>query len=277
MRGETGWAGRARAGILPSLLCLVLAAGACSMDDPGSGAARADDGAGDGTEVLVFAASSLTEAFGETGRRFEHANPTATVRFVFGPSDALAAQINNGAPADVFASASETWMKAVHDQPPGVRAEGAFARNRLVIITPPDDPARISLLEDLGEPGVKLVLAAEDVPAGTYAREALDGVGVAGQAEANVVSNEEDVKAVVQKVVLGEADAGIVYVTDLTTDVESSVRAVPIPRADNVIATYPIAVVASSEHATPAGTFVAYVRSPDGQEVLRSYGFLPPT
>jgi molybdate transport system substrate-binding protein len=120
------------------------------------------------------------------------------------------------------------------------------------------------------------VLAAEDVPAGTYAREALDGVGVAERAEANVVSNEEDVKAVVQKVLLGEADAGIAYVTDLTTDVESSVRAVPIPRADNVIATYPIAVVASSEHATLAGTFVEYVRSSVGQDVLRSYGFLPP-
>jgi molybdate transport system substrate-binding protein len=276
MRGIE-WAGGTRAGFLASLLCLMFAAGACSADDPGSGAAQADDGAGGGNEVLVFAASSLTEAFGETGRRFEEANPTVTVRFVFGPSDALAAQINNGAPADVFASASEAWMRAVHDQPPGVGAEGTFARNRLVIITPPDDPARISSLEDLGEPGVKLVLAAEDVPAGTYAREALDGVGVAEQAETNVVSNEEDVKAVVQKVVLGEADAGIVYVTDLATDVASSVRAVPIPRADNVIATYPIAVVASSEHATLAGTFVEYVRSPDGQGVLRSYDFLPPT
>jgi molybdate transport system substrate-binding protein len=275
MRG-IAWAGGARPGILALLLCLMLAAGACSGDHPGSGAARADDGAGGGSEVLVFAASSLTEAFGETGRRFEEVNPTATVRFVFGPSDALAAQINNGAPADVFASASETWMEAVHDQPPGVSAEGTFARNRLVIITPPDDPAGISSLEDLGEPGVKLVLAAEDVPAGTYAREALDGVGVAERAEANVVSNEEDVKAVVQKVLLGEADAGIAYVTDLTTDVESSVRAVPIPRADNVIATYPIAVVASSEHATLAGTFVEYVRSSVGQDVLRSYGFLPP-
>ena len=275
MRG-IGWAGGARAGILAALLCLMLAAGACSGDDRGSGSAQADTGAGGVPEVLVFAASSLTEAFGETGQRFEEANPTATVRFVFGPSDALAAQINNGAPADVFASASETWMEAVHDQPPGVSAEGTFARNRLVIITPPDDPAGISSLEDLGEPDVKLVLAAEDVPAGTYARKALDGVGVAEQAASNVVSNEEDVKAVVQKVLLGEADAGIVYVTDLTTDVESSVRAVPIPRADNVIATYPIAVVASSEHATRAGTFVEYMRSPEGQDVLRSYGFLPP-
>lgn len=271
-----GWAGGPRAGVLAALLCLPLAAGSCSGDARGAGATSVDDGVGGGSEVLVFAASSLTEAFGETGRRFEEANPTATIRFVFGPSDALAAQINNGAPADVFASASETWMEAVRDQPPGVSDEGTFARNRLVIITPPDDPAGIASLEDLGEPGVKLVLAAEDVPAGTYAREALDGVGVAEGAAANVVSNEEDVKAVVQKIVLGEADAGIVYVTDVTTDVEPSVRAVPIPRADNVIATYPIAVVASSEHGSLAGSFVEYLRSRDGQEILRSYGFLPP-
>ena len=264
-----------RAGVLAALLCLPLAAGACSSDEPGTGGTPVDEGAG-GSEVLVFAASSLTEAFGEIGRRFEEANPTATVRFVLGPSDALAAQINNGAPADVFASASETWMKAVGDEEPGVDDEGTFAHNRLVIVTPPDDPAGIASLEDLAKPGVKLVLAAEDVPAGTYAREALDGAGVAEQAEANVVSNEEDVKAVVQKIVLGEADAGIVYVTDLTTDVESSVRAVSIPRADNVIATYPISVVASSEQASLAGSFVEYVRSRDGQEILRSYGFLPP-
>jgi molybdate transport system substrate-binding protein len=267
---------RLRAGVLAALLCLPLAAGACSSDEPGSGATPVDEAADGGGDVLVFAASSLTEAFGEIGRRFEEADPTATVRFVLGPSDALAAQINNGAPADVFASASETWMKAVHDQAPGVADEGTFAHNRLVIITPPDDPAGIASLEDLGKPGVKLVLAAQDVPAGTYAREALDGAGVAEQAEANVVSNEEDVKAVVQKTVLGEADAGIVYVTDLTTDVESSVRAVAIPRADNVIATYPIAVVASGDQARLASAFVEYVRSRDGQEILRSYGFLPP-
>ncbi len=265
-----------RAGALAALLCLPLAAGGCSGDEPGSGT-TAHDREGDGeSELLVFAASSLAEAFEETGLRFEEANPTATVRFVLGPSDALATQINNGAPADVFASASETWMKAVHDRAPGVADEGTFAHNRLVIITPPDDPADIASLEDLGEPGVKLVLAAEDVPAGTYAREALDGAGVAEGAGANVVSNEEDVKAVVQKIVLGEADAGIVYVTDLTTDVESSVRAVPIPRADNVIATYPIAVVASSDQLRLASAFVEYVRGPHGQAILRSYDFLPP-
>jgi molybdate transport system substrate-binding protein len=270
------WTGGVRAGILATLLCLSSAAGSCSSDASGAGAVPVDGGADGGGEVLVFAASSLTEAFGEMGRRFEEAHPSATIRFVFGPSDALAAQINNGAPADVFASASEAWMEAVGDQEPGVSDEAAFARNRLVVITPPDNPAGIATLEDLGEPGVKLVLAGEDVPAGDYAREALDGAGVAEGAAANVVSNEEDVKAVVQKIVLGEADAGIVYVTDVTADVESSLRAVSIPRAYNVIATYPIAVVANTEHGGVASSFVAYVRSPGGRDVLRSYGFLPP-
>jgi molybdate transport system substrate-binding protein len=265
-----------RAGILATLLCLSSAAGACSSDASGAGTTTADGEGDAGGEVLVFAASSLTEAFGETGRRFEEAHPSATIRFVFGPSDALAAQINNGAPADVFASASEAWMKAVADQDPGVSGVAAFARNRLVIITPSDNPAGIASLEDLGEPGVKLVLAGEDVPAGAYAREALDGVGVAEGAATNVVSNEEDVKAVVQKIILGEADAGIVYVTDVTADVESSLRAVLIPRADNVITTYPIAVVASTEHGDVASSFAEYVMSPDGREILRSYGFLPP-
>jgi molybdate transport system substrate-binding protein len=167
-------------------------------------------------------------------------------------------------------------MEVVSDQGPGVSADGVFARNRLVIITPPDDPAGIASLEDLGTPGLKLVLAAEDVPAGTYAREALQGVGVGEGAAANVVSNEEDVKAVVQKIVLGEADAGIVYATDLTADVESSVRAVAIPRSDNVIATYPIGVVASSEQDALARSFVEYVRGREGRGILHSYHFLPP-
>jgi molybdate transport system substrate-binding protein len=259
--------------ILATLLCLSVAGGSCSMASPGAGATAVGGG---GDEVLVFAASSLTEAFAGIGRRFEEGNPSATIRFAFGPSDALATQINNGAPADVFASASEAWMRTVREHGPGVTAEAAFARNRLVIITPPDDPAHIASLEDLGRPGVKLVLAGEDVPAGAYAREALSRAGVAERAAANVVSNEEDVKAVVQKIILGEADAGIVYATDVTTEVEPSVRTVSLPRAADVIATYPIAVVARGERRGTAASFVAYVLGPEGQGVLRSSGFLPP-
>jgi molybdate transport system substrate-binding protein len=269
-------AGGLRVGVLASLLSLSLAAGSCSIASSGTGATAVDGGADGGDEVLVFAASSLTEAFAEIGRRFEEANPSATIRFVFGPSDALAAQINNGAPAAVFASASEAWMKTVRDGEPGVTAEAAFARNRLVLITPADNPARIASLEDLGRPGVKLVLPGEDVPAGAYAREALARAGIAEPAAANVVSNEEDVKAVVQKIILGEADVGIVYVTDVTADIEPAVATVFLPRADNVIATYPIAVVAGSEQRGTAASFVAYVRGRGGQDVLRSSGFLPP-
>ena len=196
--------------------------------------------------------------------------------FSFGPSDGLATQIQSGVPADVYASASETWMDAVQKDP-GVIGRADFARNRLVVITPKDDPAHIASIQDLGNPGVKLVLAAKGVPAGDYAREVLDNAGIAKQAEANVVSNEEDDKAVVQKVLLGEADAGIVYVTDLTPQVTPDLRSVQIPKSVNVIATYPIAVVKGTERATLAQQFDEYVLSPAGQKTLRGFGFMPPS
>lgn len=272
----SGWGWSAvRGPALAALLCLPLAASGCSSDEPGSGTSAVDRGGDGDDELLVFAASSLAEAFEETGRRFEEANPTATVRFVLGPSDALATQINNGAPADVFASASETWMRAVHDRAPGVADEGTLAHNRLVIITPPDDPADVASLEDLGKPGVKLVLAAEHVPAGTYAREALVAAGVAEGAGANVVSNEEDVKAVVQRVALGEADAGVVYRTDLTPEVRSRVRVIEVPPAAQVSAVLQVAVIADAAQPEAARRFVAFLLGP-GRAVLRSFGFLPP-
>jgi molybdate transport system substrate-binding protein len=224
----------------------------------------------------VLAASSLTEAFTTIGRQFEAAHPGDVVRFSFGPSDGLAAQIQAGAPADVFASASETWMDAVQRSAPGVVDRSDFARNRLVIIVPPDDPAKIESLADLGNDGVKLVLAAEGVPAGDYAREALRAAGVGATAEANVVSNEQDDKAVVQKVLLGEADAGIVYRTDLTADVASQVKAISIPEQQNVIATYAIAAVAGRPSIATARAFVDYVTGPAGQRTLRAFDFLPP-
>jgi len=226
------------------------------------------------THLTVLAASSLTQAFGQIAKDFDEAHPSATITFSFGPSDGLATQIQNGVPADVYASASETWMDAVQKDP-GVSGRTDFARNRLVIITPKDDPAGIGSIQDLGKPDVKLVLAAKDVPAGTYAREALANAGIGTQAEANVVSNEEDDQAVVQKVLLGEADAGIVYVTDLTPDVESQVRAVEIPKSVNVIATYPIAVVSGSEQPALAQDFADYVTGEAGQQTLHRFGFLP--
>jgi len=240
---------------------LLVATSACA-----GGARRGSEG-----EILVFAASSLTESFAAIGGSFERAYPLARVRFNFGPSDGLANGIEQGARADVFASASETTMDVVA-RSPGVVGRSVFARNRLVVIAPKDS-TRVAAFADLAVPGVKLVVAAASVPAGKYARQALDQGGLHA-ALRNIVSNEVDVKSVVQKVVLGEADAGIVYATDVTPTVAARVRTVPIPDAYNVIASYPIARVKGTRYEALAGAFEAYVLGP-GQDALRAAGFLP--
>jgi len=245
---------------------------ACSDPDNADGASG---GTGEGVELIVSGASSLTEAFTEIGEAFESANPGTTVTFNFGPSDGLAGQINEGAPVNVFASASPTWMDSVQDDGPGVTGRADFAQNRLAIIVPADNPAEIESLDDLTGDNVQLVLAAEGVPAGDYAREIFQNAGISKAALANVVSNEEDVKAVITKVMSGEADAGIGYVTDVTPYVAGQMTLIPIPDEVNVIATYPIAVVTGSEEADLAQGFVDYVLD-DGQQTLAEYGFLPP-
>ena len=221
---------------------------ACSDPDNGG---RASGGTAEGVELTVSAASSLTEAFAEIGDGFESANPGSTVTFNFGPSDGLAGQINEGAPVDVFASASPTWMDSVQDDGPGVTGRADFAQNRLAIIVPVDNPAGIENLDDLTEDDVQLVLAAEGVPAGDYARDIFENAGISNSALANVVSNEEDVKAVITKMMSGEADAGIGYVTDVTPDVADQITLIPIPDEVNVIATYPIAIVNGSGGGRP--------------------------
>jgi molybdate transport system substrate-binding protein len=228
--------------------------------------------AGDATAtVTVFAAASLTEAFTQLADEYGELHGLE-VRLSFGPSDGLATQIQEGAPADVFASASPKWMDVVADDP-GVSDRADFARNVLVVIVPAEDPAGIVTVDDLREPGIKLVLAAEGVPVGNYAREMLANAGIAEQALPNVVSNEDDVKGVVQKVALGEADAGIVYRTDVAAPVAGDLETVDVPDDVNVVAVYPIAALAgASEHARG---FVEYVLGP-GQETLRVAGFLPP-
>lgn len=244
------------------LVAVMLAANACGSEEP-----AAPD------SITVFAAASLTEAFTQIAADFEGQHGTM-VRLSFGPSDGLATQIQEGAPADVFASASPKWMDAVAEDP-GVKDRADFARNVLVVITPADDPASLDSVDDLGRPGIKLVLAAEGVPVGDYAREMLANAGIADKALANVVSNEDDVKGVVQKVALGEADAGIVYRTDVTTAVAADVAVVEIPDDINVIAVYPIATLAGAPGGSPAGEFVTYVLGP-GQTVLGEAGFLTP-
>jgi molybdate transport system substrate-binding protein len=256
------------------LLTLSSALLLAACGDSGGGGGGSPSSSPEAVELTVSAASSLTAAFTDIGAAFEDANPGATVTFNFGPSDGLATQIDEGAPVDVFASASPKWMDAVHDEGPGVTGRSDFARNKLAIIVPSDNPAGIESVNDLTEDGVQLVIAAEGVPAGDYAREIFDNAGIAKTALANVVSNEEDVKAVIQKVISGDADAGIGYVTDVTPELADQISLITIPDDVNVIATYPIAVVAGSQEADLAQRFVDYVLG-EGQQTLATYAFLP--
>lgn len=231
----------------------------------------------------VYAAASLTEAFQELGLSLQQSHPGLTVRFNFAGSQQLALQIEQGAPADVFASADQRWMSSVVEKGQVDGEPAVFARNRLVAIVPRTNPARIGRLEDLARRGTKIVLAAEAVPVGKYSREALGKLaGAEGYPEdydhrvlANVVSQEENVKSVVAKVQLGEADAGIVYRSDVTPSVARYVKVFEIPDPYNSIATYPIAVLKSAGNAQAARDFIALVTSPQGQAVLQRHGLLP--
>jgi molybdate transport system substrate-binding protein len=259
--------------LLAALASMAVILTACGGSDDGGGTGATGSPAAK-HELTVSGAASLTDAFTDIGKAFEAQDPGVTVTFNFGPSDGLATQINDGAPVDVFASASPTWMDSVQNGGPGVSDRADFARNRLAIIVPTDNPAGIKGIEDLANDGVQLVIAAEGVPAGDYARQILKNAGIYEEAMANVVSNAEDVRSVVTSVASGDADAGVVYVTDVTADVSDQVTLIAIPDAVNVIATYPIAVVTGTREPDLAKSFVDYVLGP-GQEVLAGYGFLP--
>jgi molybdate transport system substrate-binding protein len=241
-----------------------LAVAACSSGNGGT----------ETRKLTVFAAASLTAVFTQIGTDFEAANKGVSVTFNFGPSDGLASQIESEGTADVFASASTTWMDDVAKKV-GVSDRSDFATNKLTIITPPDNPAGINSIGDLTKPGVQLVLAAPGVPVGDYAREVLKNAGIAHAALANLVSNEQSDPAVVAKVAAGEADAAIVYASDVTAAVAPTVHAVKIPDAVNIVAVYPIAVVNRSATQSLARAFVAHVTGPKGQTTLKQYGFLP--
>ena len=252
---------------------VTLAFAACGNSDGGSGTGAGGTDAEE-TELTVSAAASLTDAFTEIGDAFEARHEGLTVTFNFGPSDGLATQVVEGAPIDVFASASPTWMDAVQEDGPGLSGRADFARNRLAIILPAGNPAGVEDISDLTEDDLQLVIAAEGVPAGDYAREVFANAGISDGVLANVVSNAEDVRAVVTAIASGEADAGVVYVTDVTADVADRVALIEIPEEINVIATYPIAVVTGSQEADLAQGFVDFVLG-DGQQILADFGFLP--
>lgn len=231
--------------------------------------------------LTVFAAASLTEAFMEIGRRLEALYPGLRMRFNFAGSQALRTQLEQGAPADVFASA-DTAQMSLAKQSGMVRGETPiFVKNRLVAIVPRDNPGQVSAFSDLAKPGLRLVLAGPHVPAGRYSRQAIQratadyGADFDEQVQRNLVSEEHNVKQVVTKVQLGEADAGISYISDITPSVGQEVRIIPIPDAYNQIATYPIATVKGAQNPAAAEVFMQFVLSHEGQKIMASYQFIP--
>jgi molybdate transport system substrate-binding protein len=231
-------------------------------------------------KITVSAASSLTDVFKAAGAAFTKANPGVTVQFNFQASSALAAQVEQGAPVDVFASADAPNMQRVVDKSLIADAPVNFVRNLPVIAIPVGNKAGIATPKDLSKAGVKLVLAGPEVPIGNYARQVIDklaadpayGAAFKDATLKNLVSNEANVRAILTKVELGEADAGIVYKTDALVS-GAKVKTVAIPDSANVIATYPIAVVKSSQNAKVAAAFIAFLRSAEGEKLLTDAGF----
>lgn len=252
--------------VAPAGVALLLLASCGSDTAGGRGASPAVTGT-----VRVFAAASLTDAFGELARRFEAAHRGARVELDFGGSNTLATQLAAGAVGEVFAAADEASMRAVAASPGLAGSARDFATNRLEIAVPPGNPRRIHSLSDLAAPGLAVVLCAPAVPCGAYAHQALAAAGVAVTAR----SLEPDVKGVVEKVALGEADAGIVYATDVVA-AGGRVDGVEVAAADNVMARYPVALLKGAPNAAGAAAFVALLLSSDGQAILHRHGFSAP-
>ncbi len=254
-----------------ALLALVaLVAAACGGQHgahTGAASRPSTVGARPSTSITVFAAASLTAAFAKLEGDFTRAHPDIEVTYEFAGSQTLATQLQSGAPADVFASADQASMATVAGL---VDDPQVLARNVLELVVAKGNPKRVRGLADLARPDLKVVLGAPDVPAGRYARQALD----AQQVTVTPVSLEDDVKAVVAKVALGEADAGVVYATDVTA-AGDAVDGVDLPASQNVTATYPIAVVEAGRHRQAAQAFVDFARSGRGQQLLQAFGFLP--
>ena len=231
--------------------------------------------------LTVLAASSLTDAFGDLESMFEEQNGGVDVSTSFAGSSELLTQIQQGAPADVFASADEEKMDTALEE--GLVAEPeVFVRNRPVVIVPADNPAGIEEFRELAEADAQIVLAEEAVPIARYAEEVLDnadgeyeGGGFAQRIRDKIVSREANVRASANRVALGEADATFVYVSDVTEDIRDQVRVIEIPEELNVIATYPIAAIEESQNPELAQAWVDLVLSDEGQRVLEKYNFEP--
>jgi molybdate transport system substrate-binding protein len=253
-------------GAVAAVLLLSTSA-ACGFDDSGD---KGSSGSGDKT-LTVYAAASLTGAFTQMGKQFEADHEGVKVKFSFGGSSDLVAQIQQGAPADVFASADTTNMdKATGDD----LVEGDpvdFATNTLEIAVPPDNPAKVASLQDLSKAGTKVVVCAAEVPCGAAAQKVEDASGVT----IRPVSEEQSVTDVLNKVQTGEADAGLVYVTDVLS-AGDKVKGITFPESSSVVNTYPIGALADSKNQDLAKEFVDLVTGPDGQQILADARFAKP-
>ncbi|MFF9815796.1 molybdate ABC transporter substrate-binding protein [Streptomyces sp. NPDC014006] len=257
----------------------LLVLSACSSSSDSSGPAGTSDGSGrssasspkvSGT-VTVFAAASLKESFTALGQAFEKQHPGTEVSFNFGGSDSLAASITGGAPADVFAAASPKTMKIVSDAQDTAAAPTTFVRNQLEIATLPGSPGKVASLKDLTKSGLKVVLCDKTVPCGAAAQKALDASGLT----LTPVSYEQDVKSALTKVELKEADAAVVYKTDVKA-AGDKVQGVEFPESAKAVNDYPIALLKDAPNATAARAFIDLVKSAEGQKVLTEAGFLKP-
>lgn len=247
----------------------VLAAGIVAAGTAGCGAPAGSGGAG--KTLTVFAAASLKAPFTALAAQFEAANPGTTVTLSFAGSSDLATQISQGAPADVFASADTKNMAKLADAGLVEGSPRDFATNVLTIAVPPENPASIATFADLARPGVKTVICAAQVPCGAAAKTLEQETGAA----LKPVSEESSVTDVLGKVVSGEADAGLVYVTDAKT-AGDKVREIPFPESAQAVNTYPIAAVRTGRNKDLAAAFIEAVTGPDGQRLLRGAGFGTP-
>ena len=257
--------------ILPiaGVAVVALAAGCSSSGSSSAPSAASSASASTGT-VTVLAAASLTGTFTQLGKQFEAAHPGDTVKFSFGPSSGLATQITSGAPADVFASAAPANMDQVVSAGDASNPQ-TFAKNKMEVAVPPNNPAKVTSVNDLAKKSVKVALCQPQVPCGVVAAEIFKNVGIT----VKPVTLQTDVKSVLTQVELGNVDAGMVYVTDAKA-AGTKVKGITIPASENASTLYPIATISSSKHKPEAQAFVAYVLSPAGQQVLAAAGFEKP-
>ena len=231
--------------------------------------------------LTVFAASSLTESFTAIAQRLTTLYPDLRIQFNFAGSQSLRTQLEQGALADVFASANVDQMELAQKSGVILVASHLFVKNRLVVIVPRDNPGKLTTFRDLAMPGLKLVLAGPHVPVGQYSRQAIRqaaadyGSDFEARVLQNLVSEEHNVKQVVTKVQLAEADVGITYVSDITPRIRPDVLTLPIPDTYDQVATYPIAAVNGTRHRAAAAAFIEFVRSDLGQAMMASYNFIP--